>query len=245
MSYYVPLFMVTEIDPVVDEIKRKNLIVFDVGANTGIWTKALMMHSDSLIDRIFLFEPLPGNFKKLTDRKSKGFFYPNENKLNLFNIGISSEIAQLEINHESESSTYASLEVLETLLGPRSVPLNEKTLIKCTTIDSFCKEKNINQIDFLKVDVEGHEYSVLKGAKSMIENHQIKNIIFEFGTHQLFINNQFKVFWDFFQKYNYKLYRLRGGENGFGKVAINQYHTNFEDYSKVRMYYASVEHELY
>lgn len=39
-----------------------------------------------------------------------------------------------------------------------------KINVPCTTIDIFCKEHGINQIDFLKIDVEGHELGVVRGG---------------------------------------------------------------------------------
>jgi len=106
---------------------------------------------------------------------------------------------------------------------------------------NYCTDNNTSTVDILKIDVEGHEYNVLDGATKMIQNHAIKNIIFEFGTHQLASHHYFKLFWDFFNSKGYKMYFLRGGTNGFGKVKIQNYNTLFEDFTKVSMFYASVE----
>jgi FkbM family methyltransferase len=234
--------MINEIDPVFDEIKRKNLVVFDVGANTGLWSKALLEHSDELIEKLYLFEPLIGNYNKILERKQAGFFIPNNEKMKIFNNGISDQESTLILNYDADTTGYASLVVKETLMGPRSVSLDHKVEIDCFRIEDVCNTDNISQIDFLKIDVEGHEWNVLKGAESLIKAHKIKNIIFEFGTHQLFANQQFKMFWDFFEQYKYKMYLLRGGVNGFGKVPISKYSTVYENFSQVRMFYVSVEH---
>src|SRR5258708_1156157 len=57
---------------------------------------------------------------------------------------------------------------------------------KMDTIDNFCKINNISNIDFLKIDVEGHELSVLKGAQYMLTNKHIKIIQFEFNSHNVY-----------------------------------------------------------
>ncbi len=54
-------------------------------------------------------------------------------------------------------------------------------MVKLSTLDSYCKNKNITQIDFLKMDIEGNEYKALLGACEMIENGAINSIQIEFG----------------------------------------------------------------
>ena len=61
-------------------------------------------------------------------------------------------------------------------IGYRS-DLNEKKL----TIDKIAEDLKINKIDFLKADVEGHEYYVLKGAKELLKRGAIDFIQIEFG----------------------------------------------------------------
>jgi hypothetical protein len=53
--------------------------------------------------------------------------------------------------------------------------------VNCTTIDKISEELQINKIDFLKADVEGHEYFVLKGADGLLKNGAIDYIQIEFG----------------------------------------------------------------
>jgi FkbM family methyltransferase len=53
--------------------------------------------------------------------------------------------------------------------------------VNCTTIDKISEELQINKIDFLKADVEGHEYFVLKGTEGLLKNGGIDFIQIEFG----------------------------------------------------------------
>jgi len=50
-----------------------------------------------------------------------------------------------------------------------------------TTIDRYCEKNDISQIDLLKIDVEGAEYQVLLGARSMLQHKRIRCCVFEFG----------------------------------------------------------------
>ena len=53
--------------------------------------------------------------------------------------------------------------------------------VDCTTIDRFCSECSIKKIDVLKIDTEGFDLEVLKGATSMLAHKAIKFIYFEFN----------------------------------------------------------------
>lgn len=54
--------------------------------------------------------------------------------------------------------------------------------VESTTIDAYCEERGIEQIDLLKIDVEGAEYQVLRGAEKMIRKKRVICCVFEFGS---------------------------------------------------------------
>jgi hypothetical protein len=53
--------------------------------------------------------------------------------------------------------------------------------VPVSTLDKFCSERSVKQIDVLKIDTEGFEFEVLKGATSMLDRKAIKFIYFEFN----------------------------------------------------------------
>ena len=78
-------------------------------------------------------------------------------------------------------------------------------------LDAFCREHKIDRIDLLKIDVEGGELSVLKGATEMLNAGAIHMIQFEFGPCHIDARVFFK---DFFRLLSprYHIYRvLRDG----------------------------------
>ena len=68
--------------------------------------------------------------------------------------------------------------------------------INVTTLDIFCLENNIKQIDFLKMNVQGYEYNIFLAAKKLLENKAIGYIQFEFD--EPIIENRIflKDYWD-------------------------------------------------
>ena len=54
-----------------------------------------------------------------------------------------------------------------------------KIIVGVTSVDNFCKQRSIEYIDFMKIDVEGAEVKVILGASGMLRNHAIGMILIE------------------------------------------------------------------
>ncbi len=180
--------------------KKKHIYtVFDVGANEGKYTK--LIHSVITNAEIYAFEPHYKTYKLL-----------NENvkaiqNVKTFNIAVSDKISKLKLFDyiEKDGSGHASLnsEIFSTVHKASTISHE----VEAKTIDVISEENKLKQIDFLKIDVEGHELEVLKGAKKMLSNKKISIIQFEFTQ----LNTTIKVFFkDFYELLsdNYKIYRL-------------------------------------
>ena len=57
--------------------------------------------------------------------------------------------------------------------------LKEKIEVNVTTIDEYCKNKNINKISFLKIDTEGAEPECLQGGHNLIKQNKVDSIFTE------------------------------------------------------------------
>ena len=85
-------------------------------------------------------------------------------------------------------------------------------------IDDFVESEGIREIHFLKIDTEGHELSVLEGAKSLIENHNIKIIQFEFNLNNVYSRVFMGDFYSLLK--NYQFFRI----TPCGLLDLGQYH---------------------
>lgn len=121
--------------------------------------------------------------------------------VSMFNLGAGESDSKITLYTNQEGSSHASV------YNRTSNPFELKEEIEQRSLDSFCTEKNINKIDFLKIDVEGHEFSVLKGASNLLQEGKINFLQFEFGGNNVNSRTYFQDFY-FLLKDNYILYRI-------------------------------------
>ncbi len=143
---------------------RSNLHIFDVGANEGYTTEALLPFSENII----CLEPEEQNIKALQAR------YKNNSKVKVLGKAVSEEIGQSRLFIESTGSTLHTLsDKWKTLLEnpdndrwQKSLPFNKSIQIETTTLDSLIEKYGAP--DYIKIDVEGYEYEVIKGLSKSI-----------------------------------------------------------------------------
>ena len=172
---------------------------FDVGANQGTYTRAVL---PLLADRPFqlhAFEPSGDSFRKLSEAITI------TNQIYLWNLGLSDSTGNRELHSDTQGSTLSS--IYKRDLNHINKHFNRVETISVETLDDFCDRNKIPKIDFLKLDVEGHELSVLTGASKMLKNNNIRYIQFEFGGGNIDSRTYFK---DFFLLLSpqYKIYRI-------------------------------------
>jgi FkbM family methyltransferase len=122
-------------------------IVFDIGANVGDWTRFALQHNPTA--EYHCFEPNRNAFKKLSDQSFPANVYLN-------NSGMGASEGHLPFYIYGEGS------VLNSLYDRQSSGLQPKRIeeIPIQTLDTYCLATGIEQIDIVKIDVEGHELSV-------------------------------------------------------------------------------------
>ena len=187
----------------VTRILKKNLdgilhpIIFDVGANLGEYSNLLAKEFPK--STIYAFEPNPRTFSQLIEKSN--------NAIKCVNVGLGAEEKKGKIFTYADNltTTHASIyrEVFEVFNKRDDIT---EVDIQLTTLDLFCAQENISNIDFLKIDTEGHELDVLKGAAKMLSLGQIKIIQFEFGECDVFSRVFLRDIYTALENYN--IYRL-------------------------------------
>ena len=174
--------------------------VFDVGSHIGQWASHVLRINQHI--NLHCFEPSKKTFQVI---QQKGF---KKNVIcNNFGLGSENTFKKLYVYGElSEGSSFYLRKGLEKIVGTE---LNAKTEdAEIRTLDSYCKERDIKEIDFLKIDVEGHELDVIKGGKEYFEQERIKIAQFEYGGSYIDSRILLKDFFDFFEDMNFDIFLL-------------------------------------
>jgi FkbM family methyltransferase len=150
-------------------------VVFDIGANTGRWSRRVL--SDVGRVRLHSFEPVTNTFAVLKSNLGRSGAL-------LHNIAISGNNGSETFYHYNKTSKLAHMSsfyrrnpAVEQQFNMEPVPIS----VQAQTLDSFCEKHSISRVDFVKIDTEGAELDVLRGAANLLREHRIKIIQFEYG----------------------------------------------------------------
>ncbi len=178
-----------------------------------------------------LNHPSQETFQKLSENLGKH----NEFKLN--NFGLGKENTVLKLYSDSPTSGCASL--TRPRFG-RNFQFAQDVPIQ--TGDEYCRNNRIRHIDWLKVDVEGHELDVFVGMKALFENKNIGEVYFEFGFPAIESRTFLRDYFDFFAQYGYVLSRVTLG--GL-LVPLKKYRGSYEQFRGASTYHAKPMENTY
>jgi FkbM family methyltransferase len=141
---------------------KKGMTIFDVGANIGSTTLnfAKKVGSDG---KVFSFEPDPLNYSIALKNISLNKF----SCITLFNLGLGSIKETASLYNVNENNR-GMLRILDKAGEPNNF---SKSTIEIYTIDQIMTEKKISRPDIIKIDVEGYELRVLKGAEKTLKEY--------------------------------------------------------------------------
>ena len=182
---------------VVKLLKDKKLIIFDIGTNHGQFIdlylniiKDLSIHDYE----IHCFEPNNSLAAKLKESKNPKIFVNN--------LAITNEIGEKKflLNDEDQKSSFYNFANYKNK--------GKEIIVKTTTIDEYCRLKNINKINLIKIDTEGAEPEALEGSKKMIINNKVDCIYSELSIGKLYENRELSI--SSLEKYLHDKFQLVG-----------------------------------
>lgn len=150
------------------EFSKISSVIFDVGANTGIYS--LVSRTINKDSQIYAFEPSIYTYHKfLKNIELNGF------KINIFPIALGeNDGEQIFFDFKVKNQTSASLSP-EKSKGVKDV---WEYKVKTSKLDSFIENYSVDNIDLIKIDVEMYEPQVLMGFSKYI-NHFLPVIFIE------------------------------------------------------------------
>jgi len=134
------------------EVKRDD-IVFDIGTHFGFFSYYAITKNAR---EVYAFEPNPYVFEILKKHAEMW-----SDKIKPFEIALYSSNGFQELLIPNPLAGWSTL-------APKERE-GEKVKVKTMTLDSFCKEYNVERVDFIKIDAEGSEREIIKGAKETIK----------------------------------------------------------------------------
>jgi FkbM family methyltransferase len=178
--------------------------LFDVGANVGEWTLSALRLAPAAT--VHAFEIVPDTAAVLVEATA------GDPRVHANASGLGAEEGTVEVRYYPTFSEGSG--VTATYLD---LPFELRTC-PVTTGDAYCERHGIEHIDFLKLDVEGAEDSVLRGFARRFEAGAIDAVQFEYGTPNIESHFLLRDFHAFF------------GERGFVVGKIYPDHVEFRPY---------------
>ena len=143
-----------------DVVKRhvhSGCVAFDIGANIGYFT-LLMSKLAGETGQVHCFEPTLYGFNRLKRNIEINPGLPSKNII-LNNKGLSSRCE-------------STIESLESRFSSKVLAHNEKELIEFITLDRYVALAGLGRVDFIKIDVDGYDYEVVKGGAEIIKKYK-------------------------------------------------------------------------
>lgn len=174
---------------ILSEIVPKNKNMLDIGSNIGIWS-IIFSKIINTENNIYAFEPQ----EKIFDCLHKNIILNNCKNIIPYNFGLS--------NKNDTFFMDASYDLLDNFGAFRITDDSSKSIlsIECKIGD----ELSLDNIGFIKIDVEGHELNVLYGLKDTIQRN-MPIIIIEIHSSDSDNDEKLKFFYNLHYKTIYKL----------------------------------------
>ncbi|MGA8841449.1 MAG: FkbM family methyltransferase [Candidatus Aquilonibacter sp.] len=186
----------------------------DVGANVGDW---LGMVRESLTGRPFAalaFEPSVSAFEELQRR------YGADSGIVLSNIALGSEAGSLAFFEEPDAGRGSTLvaEFMRTRGTTRTVTV--------ATLDAALRDAGWSRVDLLKIDAEGYDLQVMRGARESIASRSIGVIQFEYNRAWQLVGDTLRAAYMLLESSGYRVFVLK--RDGLYTLDYLRYEEYFE-----------------
>ena len=189
-------FFEKESTEAVKKIVKNGDVVLDIGANIGYYTVIFSRLTGSK-GMVYAFEPV----KKYREVLKENLISNKVKNAKIYPFGFSDKKESLDIYIGNSSATLHWVADNSPLFQER---------IRLITLDEFSKKNNIKKIDFIKIDVDGHEPSFFKGAWNTLEKF---NPVILLEINQENYLKAGTTAWDFYDLLKSKSYKIFDEEN--------------------------------
>lgn len=146
--------------------------VFDIGGNHGDWTDLILSTMNPR--EIVVFEPFPDHFQNLRSK------YETKPQVKVYDMAVGCVTGEVDFHINSDPRFNHSLLTRDPKADAWvNVDHTHKMSVAGVTVDDFCEMHKVNEIDLLKIDTEGADFLVLKGAQNMLQKGGVALVYLE------------------------------------------------------------------
>lgn len=207
------------------------VVVFDVGANVGGWTRMLLeqvpaARADAL--DVYAFEPVASTMQSLREQLGG---HPRFDRVHPVSVALSDADGTVEMYEVEPGGTTNSLH-------PDPFTPARRVAIQTRTADTFCDHGGIPKVHLLKVDAEGHDFNVLRGACGLFAQERVMVAQFEYNHRWVYARHYLKDVFDFARGLPYAVGKLTPG----GVELYDGWHFEMERFFEAN--YVLIHHSL-
>jgi len=154
----------------------------DVGANLGGYAR-LVHDCFGARSKIWCFEPAPETYRQLVENTA------GLANVRCYDVALSDANAESVLYLDHRGTQFSSL---TPMAGTKP------QAVRTARLDDVAEREGIHRIDLLKIDVEGHEMAVLRGASRLLASGAIARVQFEYGENNALLGTRIRDFYDLF-----------------------------------------------
>ena len=181
----------------------------DIGANIG-YASSIMSTRAGVTGEVLAIEPHPRVFYRLVQNCSL-WSSPTLARLNCLQLGASDYVGKRLLNIPPAFKENQGMAHFYEA-GEKPLISDSEIEVECSTLDHILSKINRARVNILKVDAEGHELNVLKGAIGAIRENRIKQIIFEDSRSSWRTPHELSEDYAFLRNEGLTIFRIRRGK---------------------------------
>jgi FkbM family methyltransferase len=192
--------------------------VFDLGANLGVWT--VLMSKANPHARVHSFEPNPATWFWLQKNISRNKCL----NVSLNRAAVSDSTRQLAFQVPARASIFGRVAPAEEGIDDEGRFSNPNVfLVPAVRLSEYCATHLVEEIDLLKIDVEGHELAALKGLNHLFSQRRVKAVYIEtIKENHDRMGRRFSELLEFIHDCGYRFYTLSESGDPATSVPIDQ-----------------------
>ena len=169
-------------------IDKAESAIIDIGGHLGFFSLYASLINPTV--PIYAYEPHNGNFELL----KKNLKENHVKNVTAKNLAVTNEVGEVELQVSKEDLNHSTVHAIEDT--------GERQKVGSTTLEKIINGQNLGQVDLLKIDAEGAEFSMLEDSPSKVFD-RVSHIFLEY--HDWVPNGDHKRLKKFLEKQGYKV----------------------------------------